>query len=1062
VAAKKYISINEAATHNEERDLLKDVGTFAYVDRGEIEAPFIVDELAMGSYRFSASNWNNVTNAPLDLAPSGHFLVWKSNDTTKLIQFIADEETTANCITTRTAELVVILGTPESWNYYVSKDETYKFGEIVIASKYDKGKVTKLGNKTYHVDYIKQFAYLNRGSRTGIINFNTTISVGSTYIVFSSGSLFSPPTTQNRGVLRNEIAGCFITQFWSPDGSNSLYFREKNEAGKWSSWYTATEGNVLSEGKVKVPTFYRRGIGSGYQFVDVYSASEVDNLAKYTAGNAISIIGNVISWTGTAVPFSAEAPLDYDPETGVLSISSFPSHNHDDRYPQLSGSYPNPSWLASLSWSKITGGPSFLTSFTETDPTVGSHIKAITTTNISNWNTAFGWGNHASLYPLLAGSYANPTWITSLAWAKITGAPAIISQAYQVVQANGSNTSQRSILNFSSEFIAADNSVNSRTDVSINSLAWSKITGAPSFLTSFTETDPTVPAHVKAITTTNISNWNTAFGWGNHANLYPLLAGSYANPSWIDSLAWSKITGAPSFLTSFTETDPTVPAHIKAITTTNISNWNTAFGWGNHASLYPLLAGSYANPTWITSLAWAKITGAPAIISQAYQVVQANGSNTSQRSILNFSSEFLAADNSVNSRTDVSINSLAWSKITGAPSFLTSFTETDPTVPAHVKAITTTNISNWNTAFGWGNHANLYPLLAGSYANPSWIDSLAWSKITGAPSFLTSFTETDPTVPAHVKAITTTNISNWNTAFGWGNHANLYPLLSSSYANPSWIDSLAWSKITGAPSFLTSFTETDPTVGSHIKAITTTNISNWNTAFGWGNHANLYPLLAGSYANPTWIDSLAWSKITGAPSFLTSFTETDPTVPNHVKVITVGDLNSWNAKATASGTTNKIAKFTGTASLGNSNITDNGTIVTIGTTSAIGQLSVEGAVWASANSSAVAYYMAGGAAIRAFGTMYLDSYDGEMIFRVGGGFTTALNLKSSGQARLNTYISSSSWSGTAAGLLGFDSSGNVLTYEAVRTNAQNDARYLQSIGGHSHVIGDITSLQGAH
>jgi hypothetical protein len=404
---------------------------------------------------------------------------------------------------------------------------------------------------------------------------------------------------------------------------------------------------------------------------------------------------------------------------------------------------------------------------------------------------------------------------------------------------------------------------------------------------------------------------------------------------------------------------------------------------------------------------------------------------------------------------------LAWSKITGAPSFLTSFTETDPTVPAHVKAITTTNISNWNTAFGWGNHANLYPLLSSSYANPSWIDSLAWSKITGAPSFLTSFTETDPTVGSHIKAITTTNISNWNTAFGWGNHANLYPLLSSSYANPSWIDSLAWSKITGAPSFLTSFTETDPTVPAHVKAITTTNISNWNTAFGWGNHANLYPLLSSSYANPSWIDSLAWSKITGAPSFLTSFTETDPTVPNHVKVITVGDLNSWNAKATASGTTNKIAKFTGTASLGNSNITDNGTIVTIGTTSAIGQLSVEGAVWASANSSAVAYYMAGGAAIRAFGTMYLDSYDGEMIFRVGGGFTTALNLKSSGQARLNTYTSSSSWSGTAAGLLGFDSSGNVLTYEAVRTNAQNDARYLQSIGGHSHVIGDITSLQGA-
>jgi hypothetical protein len=38
------------------------------------------------------------------------------------------------------------------------------------------------------------------------------------------------------------------------------------------------------------------------------------------------------------------------------------------------------------------------------------------------------------------------------------------------------------------------------------------------------------------------------------------------------------------YISSYTETDPTVPSHVKAITTTNISNWNTAFGWGNHAS----------------------------------------------------------------------------------------------------------------------------------------------------------------------------------------------------------------------------------------------------------------------------------------------------------------------------------------------------------------------------------------------------------------------------------------------------------------------------------------------
>jgi hypothetical protein len=43
-----------------------------------------------------------------------------------------------------------------------------------------------------------------------------------------------------------------------------------------------------------------------------------------------------------------------------------------------------------------TNPAGYISSYTETDPTVGSHIKAITTTNISNWNTAYGWGNHSS------------------------------------------------------------------------------------------------------------------------------------------------------------------------------------------------------------------------------------------------------------------------------------------------------------------------------------------------------------------------------------------------------------------------------------------------------------------------------------------------------------------------------------------------------------------------------------------------------------------------------------------------------------------------------------------
>ena len=39
----------------------------------------------------------------------------------------------------------------------------------------------------------------------------------------------------------------------------------------------------------------------------------------------------------------------------------------------------------------------YLTSYTETDPKILKHsIMGITNTNISNWNTAYGWGDHYS------------------------------------------------------------------------------------------------------------------------------------------------------------------------------------------------------------------------------------------------------------------------------------------------------------------------------------------------------------------------------------------------------------------------------------------------------------------------------------------------------------------------------------------------------------------------------------------------------------------------------------------------------------------------------------------
>jgi hypothetical protein len=75
--------------------------------------------------------------------------------------------------------------------------------------------------------------------------------------------------------------------------------------------------------------------------------------------------------------------------------------------------------------------------------------------------------------------------------------------------------------------------------------------------------------------------------------------------------------------------------------------------------------------------------------------------------------------------------------------YLTS--ETDPVFTAsEAYNITSTDTGNWDTAYGWGDHAGV--------------------------GYLT--TESDPTFTASTAyGIDSTDVSNWDTAYGWGDHA---------------------------------------------------------------------------------------------------------------------------------------------------------------------------------------------------------------------------------------------------------------------------------------------------
>lgn len=127
--------------------------------------------------------------------------------------------------------------------------------------------------------------------------------------------------------------------------------------------------------------------------------------------------------------------------------------------------------------------------------------------------------------------------------------------------------------------------------------------------------------------------------------------------------------------------------------------------------------------------------------------------------------------------------------------------------------ITQTDINNWNSAFGWGDHSIAgYMTTAAFNATPAagitngqitnWNTAFGWGNhATAGYHTITAFNAT----PAG--GITSTDVGNWNTAFGWGDHnAAGYHTITAFNATPA-------------------------------GGITSTDVSNWNLAFSWGDHA---------------------------------------------------------------------------------------------------------------------------------------------------------------------------------------------------------------------------------
>jgi hypothetical protein len=255
---------------------------------------------------------------------------------------------------------------------------------------------------------------------------------------------------------------------------------------------------------------------------------------------------------------------------------------------------------------------------------------------------------------------------------------------------------------------------------------------------------------------------------------------------------------------------------------------------------------------------------------------------------------------------------------------------------------TTTEQSNWNTAYGWGNHASAGYLTTSSAAStyqPLDADLTAIAGLSGTSGFLkktaantwsldtntylTSFTETDPIYVASSWYTTTNNASNWDTAYGWGNHASAGYLTTSTAAStyqPLDADLTAIAGLSGTSGFLkkTAANTWSLDTSTYLTSISSSDVT---TALGYTpyNATNPSGYITGiTSGNVT--TALGYTPVTNARTLTINGTTFDLSADR-----------SWTVSGgvTGSGTTGNIPKFTGTSALGNSIMSESGSVITI-------------------------------------------------------------------------------------------------------------------------------------
>jgi len=158
--------------------------------------------------------------------------------------------------------------------------------------------------------------------------------------------------------------------------------------------------------------------------------------------------------------------------------------------------------------------------------------------------------------------------------------------------------------------------------------------------------------------------------------------------------------------------------------------------------------------------------------------------------------------------------------ITGMAKFNTAVSITGNLSVSGNLSATGYNSSSWDTAYGWGNHADAGYLIASTQDKTNWNSAYSWG---------------DHSIAGYLVA-STADKANWNTAYSWGNHADAGYLIASTSDKANWNTAYGWGNHADAGYLIAS----------------TADKANWNTAYGWGNHADAGYLIASTQDKANW------------------------------------------------------------------------------------------------------------------------------------------------------------------------------------------------------------------